>query len=57
MSSLSSLVGVFSPEKAHYGSLQGLRTYSPRLESENLTLEPVSWPAKWYQALNPEGEK
>lgn len=50
MLSLSSLVGVLSPEKTHYGSLQGLRTYSSRLESENLQVEPMSWPAKWYQA-------
>lgn len=32
-----------------------MRTYS-RAESENPPLEPVSWPAKWYQTLNVEGE-
>ena len=42
---------------SHYGSLQGLRTYSLRAESEHLLVEPESRPLKWYQALNLEGEK
>lgn len=44
MLSLASLLELLPPETAHYGSLKA--------ETENLPVEP----AKWYQALNPEGE-
>lgn len=58
MLSLSSLVGMLpGGETVHYGSLQSLRTHSHRAESEHLSVEPMSWPTKWYQAVNPEGEK
>lgn len=43
MLSLSNLGCVLPLETAHYGILQGLRTYSLRAESsESLLVEPVS---------------
>lgn len=43
MLSLSDLVGMHpGVETAYYGSLQGLRTYSLRTESEHLSVEPMA---------------